>query len=299
MRHMWSWVVVMGWVVSPVALGAEPEARTIRFTQKAPVVGEREEHQTRMEMGFDFKATVPNQEPIPIVANTSMVESEVYTVLAVKGRAVTRTQVAYGEMEEVKMVDGKEQRAPSPVSKKTYVAEFKKGVIVVTSPQGKPVSAEEEKKVRAGLSSLGRPDPLAAAFPTKPIQVGDNLEDLAEAYEEELQRTASEGMSYTETRIQLTEIREDARGLMGVLGVSTRLVATDGEESPVSMEIRAEGAIHVLAQGTVITEMSLGGPVKLIPMAALLERGMEVQGKGDMRVFITSKPLPPAPKSKK
>ncbi|WP_338870919.1 hypothetical protein [Myxococcus stipitatus] len=296
MRHLLPWVVVMGWLVSPVVLGAEPEARTIRFTQKAPGVGAREEHQTRMEMAFDFKATVPNKEPIPIVANTVVLESKVYTVLAVKGRAVTRAQVAYGEMDEVKMVEGKEQRTPSPVSKKTYVAEFKKGLVVVTTPQGKPVSDEEQAKVRAGHTSLGRADPLVAAFPTRPVQVGDSMEALAEAFEKELQRTAAKGMRYTDTRIQLTEIREDARGLMGVFGVSTRLVATDGAEAPVSMEIRPEGFIHVLAEGTVVTEMSLGGPVQLIPRAALLERGMEVQGTGDMRVLVTSKPLPRAPK---
>ncbi|WP_342378622.1 hypothetical protein NVS55_04460 [Myxococcus stipitatus] len=293
---MGSWVVVMGLLVSPVALGAEAEVRTLRFTKKAPVVGSREENQTRMEMAFDFKATAPSIEPIPIVASTTVIETQVFTVLAVKGNAVTRAQVAYGEMDEVKMEDGKEVRSPAPVSKKTYVGEFKKGSVVVTNAQGKPVPDAEQAKVREDLKGLGREDPLVAAFPTEPLKVGDSVQAVADAFEEELQATAPEGMSYNDTRVELTEVRDDARGPMGVFAVSTTIVAVESEESPVSMEIRAKGSLHVLADGTVVTEISMGGPVKLIPQEVLRQRGMEVQGKGEMRVHLTSKVLPRASK---
>ncbi|WP_338870921.1 hypothetical protein [Myxococcus stipitatus] len=287
----------MGLGLSAVARGDEPRAGTIRFTRKAPVVGESAEHRSRMEMSLDFRVVIPDSEPTPVVMTSQNLDSMLLTVLATKGGVETRMRITYGDVVEMGSVGGgKQTREVSPVSQKAYEAEVKKGTIRVTQAQGKPVSSEEKAQVLKDLVGLGEEDAFVAAFPSTPLQVGDSLEAVAKVFEEQLQDSATDEVTYQDTRIHLAEIRQDPRGPMGVLAVSTLLLAPIGEEdAPLSIEMRVLGTLNILADGTVLTDVSMGGPVKLVMTDAAREAGVEIHGKGSMRMNLTVRPVPAAP----
>ncbi|NTX64929.1 hypothetical protein HUA74_30175 [Myxococcus sp. CA051A] len=306
MRRMWSWVAVAGVSLSSVALGDEVKGdreeqgrtRTLRFTKKDAVVGQAEEHRLLVEMKQDFTMTAPDMEPEAISGTSTMVQTDVLTPLAAKGRIVTRAKIAYGEVVEVTTEEGKETRKLSPVNGKAYLGEYKKGRIVVTSLQGKPVKKEEQTAVLEDLDGLGKENPLVAAIPDEPLKVGDSVERLAKMFEAEFQKKgeADDGMTFRGISVRLTEIRQDARGPMGVFSVAATFVFAADEESPVSMEITYQGTMNVLADGPETTSISLAGPMTLTPTPEMYQLGMRVTGKGDSRLVLTTKVLPPPPK---
>lgn len=303
MRRMWSWVVVAGMSLSSVSLADEVKGdreelgRTVRFTKKDAVVGQSEEQRLRMEMKQDFHITGPEMEPEPIALSSTMLQTQVITPLAAKGRIVTRTKIAYGDVVDVtKDGDGKETREVSAVNGKSYLGELKKGDLVVTDLQGKPVTKEVRELVLLDLDGLGEEDPIVAAFPEAPLKIGDSVERVAQAFEASLRKSGGDGVKFKDTRIQLSEIRHEARGPVGVFTVSTTLEVPSDEESPVSMSITYQGTMNVLAAGTVLTSFSLAGPLTLTPIPDFYKLGMRIEGKGDSRLVLTTQVLPSPPK---
>lgn len=307
MRRMWSWVVVAVVSLSSVSLGAQgdevkgdgdEQGRTIRFTKKDAVVGESEEQRLRMEMTQEFSVTAPEMEPESISLKSTMVQTQVLTTLAAKGRIVTQRKIAYGEVQDVtKDGNGKETREVAAVNGKSYLGEFKKGRIVVTDLDGMAVTKEVRETVLSDLEGLGAEDPIVAAFPEAPLKIGDSVERVAKAFQESLQKGGGDdGVVFKDTRIQLAEIRHEARGPVGVFTVSTTLEVPADEESPVAMSVTYQGTMNILAAGIVLTSFSMAGPLKLTPTPELHELGMRVTGKGDSRLVLTTKVLPPPPK---
>ncbi|NTX09588.1 hypothetical protein HUA76_02220 [Myxococcus sp. CA056] len=307
MRRMWSWVVVAVMSLSSVSLGAQgdevkgegdEQGRTIRFTKKDAVVGESEEQRLRMEMTQEFSVTAPEMEPESISLKSAMVQNQVLTTLAAKGRIVTQRKIAYGEVQDVtKDGNGKETREVAAVSGKSYLGEFKKGRIAVTDLDGMAVTKQVREMVVSDLEGLGEEDPIVAAFPEAPLKIGDSVERVAKAFQDSLQKGGGDdGVVFKDTRIQLSEIRHEARGPVGVFTVSTTLEVPADEESPVAMSVTYQGTMNILAAGTVLTSFSMAGPLKLTPTPELFELGMRVTGKGDSRLVLTTKVLPPPPK---
>ncbi|NTX34952.1 hypothetical protein HUA78_10915 [Myxococcus sp. CA033] len=307
MRRMWSWVVVAVMSLSSVSLGAQgdevkgdgdEQGRTIRFTKKDAVVGESEEQRLRMEMTQEFSVTAPEMEPESISLKSAMVQNQVLTTLAAKGRIVTQRKIAYGEVQDVtKDGNGKETREVAAVSGKSYLGEFKKGRIAVTDLDGMAVTKQVREMVVSDLEGLGEEDPIVAAFPEAPLKIGDSVERVAKAFQDSLQKGGGDdGVVFKDTRIQLSEIRHEARGPVGVFTVSTTLEVPADEESPVAMSVTYQGTMNILAAGIVLTSFSMAGPLKLTPTPELFELGMRVTGKGDSRLVLTTKVLPPPPK---
>ncbi|MCP3165117.1 hypothetical protein [Myxococcus qinghaiensis] len=303
MRRMWSWVVVAGVSLSSVSLGDEVKGdrdelgRGVRFTKKDAVVGEAEEQRLRLEMTQDFQVTGPEMEPEPISLSSTMLQTQVTTTLAAKGRIVTRRKIVYGDVVDVtKDGDGKETREVSAVNGKSYLGEFKKGTLVVTDLQGKPVTKQVRDTVLTDLEGLGEEDPIVAAFPEAPLQIGDSVDRVAKAFEASLQKGGGpDGVKFKDTRIQLSEIRHEARGPVGVFAVSTTLEVPADEESPVSMSVTYQGTMNILAAGTLLLSFSMAGPLTLTPAPELYQQGMRIEGKGDSRLVLTTRVLPPPP----
>ncbi|TQF17385.1 hypothetical protein FJV41_03620 [Myxococcus llanfairpwllgwyngyllgogerychwyrndrobwllllantysiliogogogochensis] len=304
---MWSWVAVAVMSLSSVSLGAQgdevkgdgdEQGRTIRFTKKDAVVGESEEQRLRMEMTQEFSVTAPEMEPESISLKSAMVQNQVLTTLAAKGRIVTQRKIAYGEVQDVtKDGNGKETREVAAVSGKSYLGEFKKGRIAVTDLDGMAVTKQVREMVVSDLEGLGEEDPIVAAFPEAPLKIGDSVERVAKAFQDSLQKGGGgDGVVFKDTRIQLSEIRHEARGPVGVFTVSTTLEVPADEESPVAMSVTYQGTMNILAAGIVLTSFSMAGPLKLTPTPELFELGMRVTGKGDSRLVLTTRVLPPPPK---
>jgi|GEM_PF-3792176 len=304
MRRMWSWVAVVVMSLSSVSLGDEvkgegdEQGRGVRFTRKDAVVGQAEEQRFHLEMTQDFRITAPEMEPESIAMTSTMLQTQVSTTLAAKGRIVTRRKIVYGDVVDVtKDADGKETREVSAVNGKSYLGEFKKGGIVVTDLQGRPVTKQVRDTVLTDLDGLGEEDSFVAAFPEAPLKIGDSVERVAKVFEAGLQSGGGpDGVTFKDTRIQLSEIRHEARGPVGVFTLSTTLEIPAEEESPVSMSITYQGTMNVLAAGTVLLGFSMAGPLTLTPAPELQELGMRIEGKGDSRLVLTIQVLPPPPK---
>ncbi|NVJ21854.1 hypothetical protein HUW62_11550 [Myxococcus sp. AM011] len=303
MRRMWSWVAVAVMSLSSVALGDEVKGdreelgRTIRFTRKDVVVGQAEEQRLRMEMTQDFHVTGPEMEPEPMSLKSVMVQNQVLTTLAAKGRVITQQKIAYGEVRDVtKDGDGKETREVAAVSGKSYLGEFKTGRILVTDLRGMAVTKEVRETVLSDLEGLGEEDPIVAAFPEAPLKIGDSVERVAQAFQASLQKGGgADGVKFKDTRIQLSEIRHEVRGPVGVFAVSTTLEVPSDEETPVSMSVTYQGTMNVLAAGTVLISFSMAGPLTLTPTPEMHKLGMRIEGKGDSRLVLTTQVLPPPP----
>ncbi|NTX12468.1 hypothetical protein HUA76_16855 [Myxococcus sp. CA056] len=299
MRRMEPWVIAVGFLaLSPLAVEAtEPprvvvsKARSLSFTRLDAVVGLAEEVRMGMMMRQDFHITAPGTEPEPIDVSTEMAQTQVFTVLEAKGPVVTRAKLAYGDVVEVtKDSRGQQQRRLSPVSQKTYVGEFRAGRIEVTDAEGQPVTPEEAEAVRKDLEGLGAEDPIAVAFPRGPVKVGAKLDGVARAFEKLLRRGNLADVKFRKTRVQLKEIHEDPRGLVGLFLLSTTLERASDAQNPLTTTITYQGTMSVLGEGTQLTAFNLQGPVVYTLSPAMKAQGMKVDGKGDSVLFFSVQP---------
>ncbi|MCK8503667.1 hypothetical protein [Myxococcus fulvus] len=300
MRRMEPWVIAVGLLaLSPLDVGAtEPprivvsKARALSFTRQDAVVGRAEEVRMGMTMQQDFYITAPFMEPEPIDVSTEMFQAQVFTPLEVKGPLVTKAKLAYGDVVDVmKDPQGRQKRQVTVVHQKTYVGEARAGRVEVTDANGQPVPPEEAELVRKDLDGLGAEDPIAAAFPRGPVKVGAKLDGVARAFEKLLRKGNPASVKFRKTRVQLQEIHEDPRGLVGLFLVSTTMELAPDEQNPMTTTIAYQGTMHVLGEGTELTAFNLQGPVVYTPIPAMKAKGMQVKGKGDSVLFFSVQPV--------
>jgi hypothetical protein len=102
-------------------------------------------------------------------------------VLGTDGKAVTKKKVRYEELVKVQKQGDREQRAPSPLTGKTYVVSLEKGAVVVTGASGEAVSDVERAAVLEENKEFGKPPQFASFVPKHALSPGEKFTPPKEA----------------------------------------------------------------------------------------------------------------------
>ncbi|WP_141593322.1 hypothetical protein [Myxococcus sp. AB056] len=274
---------------APAAPAAEVKAPTIQFKQVNARVGDQEEldNAVDMRLALDLRASDMDK-PMSVAMSVTSSSRHTVTVLAAKGKVVSKVKMAFGDVGEVAEEQGEGQRKVSPVSRKTYLAEWKKERVVITNAAGKPVPKEEEDEVSKHLPELGMPDRLEAAFPKKPLAVGATLDGFSDALAKQIVDEQGDDTRVTQARARLVEVRQDPRGAVGIFDVAMTVLRQE-INAPFLLTIPLQGQMSVLAEGIQLLELTLSGPVKVELTDDAVEQGFEARGEGAMRLRLTGR----------
>ncbi|AKQ69229.1 hypothetical protein A176_006141 [Myxococcus hansupus] len=283
MHRVIPFVVSMGLLLAPLA--ARAQAPTIQFKRGDLRVGSANvtENAVDLRLALDLRAK-DMAEPLKVAVSASSTQRYTTTVLAAKGQVAHKVRVAFDDVVEVSQQQGESQRKVSPVSGKTYVAELRKEGLTITQASGKPVPEGEQAEVKKSLPKLGKPDEMAAAFPSTPMAVGATLDGFSDALARQLVDDSSEKTTrVTEARAKLVEIRQESHGLAGVFDVSMSLSREDAS-TPIVTTIPLKGQMTVLAKGVRLLDLTLSGPVAVALTEDAVEHGFQGKGDGEMRL---------------
>lgn len=283
MHRVIPFVVSMGLLLAPLA--ARAQAPTIQFKRTDYRVGSANvtESAVDLRLSLDLRAK-DMAEPLKVEVSASSTHGYTTTLLAAKGHVAHKVRVAFDEVVEVSQQQGNTQRKVSPLSGKTYVAELRKDGLTITQASAKPVAQEEQSEVKKYLPKLGKPDEMAAAFPSKPMAVGATLDGFTDALARQLVDDSSEKTTrVTEARAKLVEIREEPHGVVGVFDVSMSLSREDAS-TPIVTTIPLKGQMSVLAKGIRLVDLTLSGPVAVTLSEDAVEQGFQGKGGGEMRL---------------
>ncbi|WNZ63130.1 hypothetical protein QEG98_04910 [Myxococcus sp. MxC21-1] len=297
MHRVYPFVVSLGLSLAPLAAHAtapaapapEVKAPTIQFKQVNARVGDQEEldNAVDMRLALDLRASDMDK-PMSVAMSVTSSSRHTVTVLAAKGKVISKVKMAFGDVGEVAEEQGKVQRKASPVSRKTYLAEWKKDRVVITNAAGKPVPKEEADEVTKHLPELGKPDRLEAAFPKNPLAVGATLDGFSDALAKQIVDEQGDDTRVTQARARLVEVRQDPRGAVGIFDVAMTVLRQE-INAPFLLTIPLQGQMSVLAEGIQLLELTLSGPVKVELTDDAVEQGFEARGEGAMRLRLTGR----------
>ena len=227
---------------------ATAELSQITFAKKDPVVGSTYNETQTVEMKMDI--TAPKKESAAFTEK----QNEKVDILATDGKTINKVKVTYSEKTEN---DGK-KTVTSPVSGKTYIAEFKDKKIHVTDADHKKVSAKEEKTVIGDFDDvLGKPDPLLTGMPGTSLKVGDKADALAEALRDLL--SGEKSIELTDITVKLKEIAQGAGGKVGIFDVKVK--ASVPENPKLTLDL--SGTLSARADDSRLLAILLSGPLTL------------------------------------
>ncbi|NMO15086.1 hypothetical protein HPC49_16405 [Pyxidicoccus fallax] len=262
-----------------------PKERTFQFEKRYAAAGDVDTVRLRMDMKLDFLLNGPGAEPEEMKASDTTITHYVMTVLAARKGRLDRVKLAFGEKYEDTVEEGKPERKVSPLSGKTYLAGWVKGRVVVTDEAGKPISKEERDDIESSLPEFGKADRVLAAFPDKPIRVGDSLDRFAKVFAEESLQSKDSGVRFLDTRVRLLEIVPDPKGDVGIFSLTTTMVFLEAD-GPLGMTFPMEGQLRIRGKGARLLEFTMAGPARVEVNEALRAVGVTVQGSGETRLHL-------------
>jgi len=176
------------------------------------------------------------------------------TVLANDGKAVTKKKVKYDELVKVSKQGDREQRAPSPLTGKTYVIALAKGAVVVTGPGGEPVSEVEQKAVLEDNREFGKPPQFASFVPNHPLAPGEKFSPPKEA----LGDMFGSNKSYGDVEFSFVGEEERAGKKVGRFQFTMTITDTGGGATT---SIKSKGNVLLLVDTGWPLELELEGQV--------------------------------------
>ncbi|QQR45338.1 hypothetical protein JKA73_04155 [Myxococcus xanthus] len=294
MHRVYPFVISLGLSLAPLAAHAtapaapvaEVKAPTIQFKQVNARVGYQEEvdNAVDMRLALDLRASDMDK-PMSVAMSVTSSSRHTVTVLAAKGKVISKVKMAFDDVGEVAEQQGKVQRKASPISRKTYLAEWKKDRVVITNAAGKPVPKEEADEVAKHLPELGKPDRMEAAFPKNPLAVGATLDGFSDTLAKQIVDEQGDNTRVTQARARLVEVRQDPRGAVGIFDVAMTVLRQE-TKAPFLLTIPLQGQMSVLAEGIQLLELTLSGPVKVALTDDAVEQGFEARGEGAMRLRL-------------
>ncbi|NUP07383.1 MAG: protein kinase [Polyangiaceae bacterium] len=241
----------------------------IQFIKKDPAVGSK--YTMREKTLFKIAITQPQ------TADSSESEQKqvTTTILAADGKTVLKIKLQYGDVIKTSTSNGQSQNLKSPVSGKTYIAEYKDGDIVVTDENYRPVAPEEEAEVEKAASGLGKPNPELLALPDVPLKRGDRADTLAEALRGEVAANPDDKTQFSDIHVTLKDIQIKDGVKVGIFDLSFSMTSTPpSEEVTVTVTATVTGTMTIRANDGRTTQVSISGPMTL--------SGGPVAGKGSM-----------------
>ncbi len=259
----------------------QPDPR-LTVTVKAPAVGDKREEKGNSEMQLDLSMKLgakTKEAKIGILESTVKNEE----VLAVDGKAITKAKMTYTEKKKTETSDGKERKRPkNPIEGKTYVLEMKGGKLEITDEKGKKVPKREDDAVRKDNGHFGTADPLLAAMPDKPLEVGKKVDALSAALQEYLMRhdDSKEKLDVSDVEVKLASIEGTGPDAVGVFAVTLTLSSPQKSKSPFGVRAPLTGTMKVRAKDGWTTAMNLTGPLEI----ANPEAKKDLSGKGTIKL---------------
>ncbi len=266
------------------AQAPKPANDTLTFTVVAPKVGDkREEKETsELDMKLDMEILGRKKSGTMHETETTVRRDE---VLAVDGKTITKAKVTFVEKKKVVMEDGKEKKKPkSPIDGKTYVLEQKGDKVEITDEKGKKANRAEDEAVRKVTKSFGKPDPILASLPDKPIKVGDSVESMAKAFEDMLM-SKSEGKDapkVSDVAIKLESIEGQGADAVGVFSLALTLSTAGGPKALFATKALLKGTFKVRAKDGWSTALDLAGPMTLTSE----DPKFKIDSKGDLKLTL-------------
>jgi hypothetical protein len=149
---------------------------TYRFTARKPQVGDRSQQELRFLL--DVKMTVSQSGQIVYTSdgNVERTQSRKVELLETREGKATKAKVTFDTSEQVtSQKDRPATIAQLPVAGKTYLAQRVGEDLVITDEQGNKPSDEELALITPSMEALGRPNPLAAFFDGRTVEVGETV----------------------------------------------------------------------------------------------------------------------------
>jgi hypothetical protein len=225
---------------------------TIIFKKKDPVVGTSFNESSTMDLNIAI--TSPKKSTSTLKESTA---SKV-DILGADGKTITKAKVTYTDHSKSETDDGRAKNEVSPVTGKSYLAEFKDKKLLITDENHKKVSAKEEKVVRGDLDDVvGKPDPLLTEMPGVPMKVGDKADSLSEALRDLL--SGDDKADFSDTSVRLKEISFQGPDKVGTFDVKTKV--TLGTTAKIILDI--SGTMTVREADARLTSIKLQGPLTM------------------------------------
>ncbi len=222
----------------------------IRFTKVPNSVGTMWDMQ--VEETVELKITVP----IAQTQSQTTQTSETLEVLATEGPAVTRMKVAYNHQSSIiTKFPAAPVENPTPVNGKTYVVEFRGGVVVILDDHRTAAPADEDQYVRAEWGLLGRPDPVFAALPDLPLKRGQSVNGIAEMLTQ--QDAGAEVASYDDKHASLKDIVTESGQQVGIFSFGFKTQLSRGAQK---IDSDVTGTLAIRASDSRELRYEFGGP---------------------------------------
>ena len=266
---------------------AAPAVEGTTFTIKAPTKGTTRTANEKTNMQFTIAVLAGGK----VAAKMDMKQDEEHDtqseVLAANDKAPTKVKVSYLKRVQIETnPKGKTKTDKSPVDGKTYIAEFKGGEIVVTTPDGKPVKAKEAKVVKKDNKELGKQDPFSKMLPNHPLKKGEKLEitkDLvAQLFGDDDMKMDIDNVSMT-----FQGTKQEGGRTEGLFDM--KLQVTGYPEPTLGLQMKIDGTVALdTATGWPIS-MHLKGPIEVKGEDPKRHLHMEGQGKMEMQADYSYK----------
>ncbi|WP_426756916.1 hypothetical protein [Myxococcus sp. Y35] len=298
MHRVFPFVVSMGLSLAPLAARAQAEGvarpaaarpASIQFKRSNARVGSAREVDSavNMRLALDLRSDdIP--EPLSVEMLVTTTSRHTVTTVAARGNVINKVKMAFGDVSEVSQEKGETQRKVSPISGKTYLAELKKGQLVITDAAGNPASKAELQEVQEHLPELGKPDLMEATFAGKSFVVGSTVDGFSGLLGQQMVGDQGDDTQVTHTRAQLVEVRQAPEGTVGVFDVSMTMSRREAD-APFLMTIPLKGQMSVLANGIQLLELTLSGPVQLTLTEDEAAQGIQGKGEGEMRLRLSNR----------
>jgi hypothetical protein len=207
-------------------------------------------------------------------------ETRLEEVLATSGEAVTRLKVTYVARVEAMTEGGKERARPSPLVGKTFIVEAKDGRVAVLTEAGRPAPPPLARDVGAAYAFVGKPDPVLARMPTRPLVPGAPVPELADAIREEIAAKAKD-MTIAGVAVTFTGVR----GEEGVFAVTLELAK---DEPPTRLAINLAGELRVTTATSAVAALTLRGPLRV---TAAPGSSAKITGSGTLSLTLARRKL--------
>jgi hypothetical protein len=171
------------------APSAEPPKETgTKLTKKSPAAGAKrtqdESSTTNIKISLGGKSMAMHEE------ESKKAEEE---ILEASGDTVTKLKVTFVDDKKSSSEGGKPAKErKSPLAGKTYTVSAKDGKLTVLNDKDKPAPKAEADLVAKQYHDLGKPDEIMAAIPTRALKEGDDVPELAGAFEKKMASEAKD-----------------------------------------------------------------------------------------------------------
>lgn len=272
-------------VVPERVLREEPLEAGAFFERRPPRPGATFEHRATNHLVLSVRVTPAAGEPTISELDASESIRRTEEVLATRGPAVTKVRVRYEDRSSRRVENGRAwTEPPSRALLAPIVLAIQGKATRVTDAKGKPLPKRDAERVLRELRSLGKPELLARAMPSRSLRPGERVAELERAFEEDIEtNSAEEGLDARDVSIALRAHEGD----VGVFDVALTLIVARPDD-PTTMTIPLKGAMKIRTDDCLVTDVALEGPVQVGINAWMKDAGaLKVSGEGKLTIRET------------